>query len=105
MAKRRSIKVYGQSGYKYQETRTIMLKGMRLKESGFEIGDYISVVCEDGKLIITPDAERAELEKAEAEIMENERKAMQKRVKDKRRQLLEQRMAENQIEYVTRTEE
>ena len=30
MAKRRSIKVYGQSGYKYQETPTIMLKGMLL---------------------------------------------------------------------------
>ena len=72
MAKKRSIKVYGQSGYKYQETPTIMLKGMWLKELGFEIGDYISVVCEDGKLIITPDTERAELEKAEAEIMEKE---------------------------------
>ena len=31
MAKKRSIKVYGQSGYKYQETPTIMLKGMWLK--------------------------------------------------------------------------
>lgn len=105
MAKKRSIKVYGQSGYKYQETSTIMLKGMWLRELGFEIGDYISVVCENGKLIITPDAERAGVEKVEAEIMENERKAMQKRVKDKRRQLLEQRVAENQIEYVTCTEE
>ena len=70
MEKRRSIKVYGQSGYKYQETPTIMLKGMWLKEFGFEIGDYISVVCEDGKLVITSDTERAELEKAEVEIME-----------------------------------
>lgn len=43
MAKKRSIKVYGQSGYKYQETPTIMLKGMWLKELGFDIGDYISV--------------------------------------------------------------
>ena len=38
LAKKRSIKVYGQSGYKYQETPTIMLKGMWLKELGFEIG-------------------------------------------------------------------
>ena len=82
-----------------------MLKGMWLKESGFEIGDYISVACEDGKLIITPDTERAELEKAEAEIMENERKAMQKRVKERRRELLERRVAECQIEYGTCTEE
>ena len=34
MAKKRSIKVYGQSGYKYHETPTIMLKGMWLKELG-----------------------------------------------------------------------
>ena len=105
MAKKRSIKVYGQSGYKYQETPTIMLKGMWLKELGFEIGDYISIVCEDGKLIITLDTERAEREKAEAEIMESESKAMRKRVKEKRRQLLEQRVAESQIEYVTGTKE
>ena len=105
MEKRRSIKVYGQSGYKYQETPTIMLKGMWLKELGFEIGDYISIVCEDGKLIITLDTERAEREKAEAEIMESESKAMRKRVKEKRRQLLEQRVAESQIEYVTSTKE
>ena len=105
MAKRRSIKVYGQSGYKYQETPTIILKGMWLKELGFEIGDYISIVCEDGKLIITLDTERAEREKAEAEIMESESKAMRKRVKEKRRQLLEQRVAESQIEYVTGTKE
>ena len=32
MAKKRSVKVYGQSGYKYRETPTIMLKGMWLKE-------------------------------------------------------------------------
>ena len=73
MAKKRSIKVYGQSGYKYQETPTIMLK-----ELGFDIGDYISVTCEDGRLVITPDAERAAVKAAEAEFMEREMKALQK---------------------------
>lgn len=33
MSKKRSIKVYGQSGYKYRETSTIILKGMWLKEA------------------------------------------------------------------------
>ena len=70
MAKKRSIKVYGQSGYKYRETPTITLKGMWLREAGFDIGDYISVICEDGKLIITQDAERAAVKAAEAEFME-----------------------------------
>lgn len=79
MAKKRNIKVYGQSGYRYQETPTIMLKGMWLKELGFDIGDYISVTCEDGRLVITPDAERAAVKAAEAEYMEREMKALQKR--------------------------
>lgn len=57
MSKKRSIKVYGQSGYKYRETPTIMLKGMWLKEAGFDVGDYISVTCEDGKIVIARDAE------------------------------------------------
>ena len=56
MARKRSVKVYGQSGYKYKETPTIMLKGLWLKEAGFDIGDYISVTCEDGKIIITQEA-------------------------------------------------
>ena len=55
----RNMKVYGMSGYNYKSTPTIMLKGMWLAELGFDIGDYISVSCENGKLIITPDAERA----------------------------------------------
>ena len=74
MAKKKSVKVYGQSGYKYRETPTIMLKGMWLKEAGFDIGDYISVACEDGKIIITQDAERAAVKAAEAEFMEREMK-------------------------------
>lgn len=79
MAKKRSIKVYGQSGYKYRETPTIMLKGQWLKEAGFNIGDYISVTCANGKLIIAQDAERAAVKAAEAEYMEREMKALQKR--------------------------
>ena len=79
MAKKRSVKVYGQSGYKYKETPTIMLKGLWLKEAGFDIGDYISVTCEDGKIIITQDVERAAEKAAEAELMEREMKALQKR--------------------------
>lgn len=79
MAKKRSIKVYGQSGYKYRETPTIMLKGQWLKEAGFDIGNYISVTCEAGKLIIAQDAERAAVKAAEAEFMEREMKALQKR--------------------------
>ena len=94
MAKKRSVKVYGQSGYKYRETPTIMLKGMWLKEAGFDIGDYISVTCEDGKIIITQDAERAAVKAAEDEFMEREMKALQKRYEAEKVKIRAQMVAE-----------
>lgn len=97
--KNRSIKVYGQSGYKYKDTPTIMLKGMWLRELGFDIGDYISISCENGKLVITPDAERAELAKAEAEFMERETKALQKKFQKEKERLHLQFVAERTAEY------
>ncbi|MDD6515194.1 MAG: SymE family type I addiction module toxin [bacterium] len=97
--KNRSVKVYGMSGYKYQSTPTIMLKGNWLKELGFEIGDYISISCENGKLVITPDVERAELTKAEVEFMERETKALQKKFQKEKERLHLQFVAERKAEY------
>lgn len=94
MAKKRSVKVYGQSGYKYRETPTIMLKGLWLKEAGFEVGDYISVTCENGKIIITQDTERAAVKAAEAEFMEREMKALKKRYEAEKVKIRAQMVAE-----------
>lgn len=95
----RSMKVHEQSGYNYKATPTIILKGQWLKEMGFEIGDYISVSCESGKLIITPDAEKAAMAKAEAEFMEKEMKKLQKRFQAKKEHLHAQFVAERTAEY------
>jgi len=89
MAKKRSIKVYGQSGYKYQETPTIMLKGMWLKELGFDIGDYISVTCEDGRLVITPDAERAAVANAEKMFMDKGLSDLRKKFQKEKQSMIE----------------
>lgn len=50
----RNFKVYSQSGYHYQDTATITLKGKWLKELGFDSNTPIEVKCEDGKLTIVP---------------------------------------------------
>lgn len=94
MSKKRSIKVYGQSGYKYRETPTIMLKGIWLKEAGFDVGDYISVTCEDGKIVIAKDAERAAVKAAEAEFIDREMKALQKRYEAEKVKIRAQMVAE-----------
>ena len=97
--KNRSVKVYGMSGYKYRETPTIMLKGNWLRDLGFNIGDYISVTCEDGKLVIELDAEKAEMKKAEAAFMEKELKALQKRFEAEKEAIHAQYVAEQEVRY------
>ena len=99
MKKNRSMKVYGQSGYRYQTMPTILLKGKWLQELGFQIGDYISVSCEDGKLIITPDAERAAMAEAETSFMEKEMQKLQKRFKAEKAALHAQFVAERGAGY------
>lgn len=79
MKKNRSIKVLCKSGYQYKSTPAIVLKGQWLKELGFEIGDYVSISCENGKLVITPDAERAAMEEAETAFMEREMASLKKK--------------------------
>ena len=49
----RNLKVIEQSGYRYQVTPTVMLKGKWLSEFGFDIGTPVIVECEDGRIIIT----------------------------------------------------
>lgn len=51
---RRNLKVYGSSGYNFQTTPLIMLKGKWLKDIGFDSDTPIEVRCEDGKITITP---------------------------------------------------
>ena len=50
--KNRKMKVYGTSGYKNKNTPTIILKGIWLEKSGFEIGEEIEVKCEKDRLLI-----------------------------------------------------
>lgn len=48
--KKHNLKVYGQSGYKYKETPTIILKGQWLKKAGFEVGNRITLECDNGTI-------------------------------------------------------
>ena len=99
MAKKRSIKVYGQGGYQHKDTPTIMLKGKWLEELGFQFGDYISVNCEDGKLVITLDAERVALEETKKEFMEKELKALEHKYQLEKKKMLDRFVAEKEAGY------
>lgn len=95
----RNVKVYGMSGYRYKPTSTIMLKGQWLKELGFNIGGYVLVSCENGRLVITLDTEKATMMKAEAAFMERETKLQQKRFEAEKQKWRAQFVAERQAQY------
>lgn len=57
----RNMKVYNVRRYEdYKDTPTTIMKGEWLKEAGFDIGSLIQVECENGKLVITPEASYAD---------------------------------------------
>jgi antitoxin component of MazEF toxin-antitoxin module len=97
--KNRNLKVIAQSGYQYQSVPAIRLCGKWLQSVGFNIGDFISVRCEDGKLIIEPDVERARMEEAEKAFMDRELKSLQKRLEAEKEKLHAQFVAERSAEY------
>ena len=49
----RTLKVYGMSGNKYNDTPTIMMKGKWLEKFEFKVGQKYNVDCQNGKLIIS----------------------------------------------------
>ena len=96
---KRSMKVYGMSGYKYQQVPTVMLQGKWLEQLGFAIGDFVSVSCENGKIIITPDAEKVAMKEAEAAFMERELVSLKKRFESEKEKIHAQFVAEQEARY------
>ena len=96
---KRSMKVYGMSGYKYQQVPTVMLKGKWLEQLGFAIGDFVSVSCENGKIIITPDVEKAAMKDAESAFMEKELVSLKKRFEAEKEKIHAKFVAEQEARY------
>lgn len=73
----RNMKVYEQSGHNYKPTPVIMLKGQWLKAAGFDVGDQVQVKCEEGRLVIVLNEERAKMLEEEQAFIEEETKKFQ----------------------------
>lgn len=53
---KRTLKVYGMSGYRYNDTPTIMMKGKWLEDFGFKVGKKYIVECKENSLLIKIDS-------------------------------------------------
>ncbi|WP_195612959.1 SymE family type I addiction module toxin [[Clostridium] symbiosum] len=83
---KRDLKVCEQSGYRYKPTPMLMLKGAWLEEWGFTANMPVTVQCEEGKLIIVLNKERAKrLEEEKAYIEEETKKFQAQLVAERKR--------------------
>ena len=53
MARKQKLYEQSMSGSSYTQVPTIILKGQWLKAAGFEAGQYVEVVCEGNKIILS----------------------------------------------------
>lgn len=97
--KTRNIKVCRQPGYDRKPTPEIKLSGQWLKSAGFEIGDLIRVECEDGKLVILLDRERAEELEAEKAFMAEETRKLKVRFEAEKKEIHARFVAERKAGY------
>ena len=97
--KTRNIKVCRQPGYDRKPTPEIKLSGQWLKAAGFEIGDLIRVECEDGRLVILLDRERAEELEAEKAFMAEETRKLKARFEAEKKEIHARVVAERKAAY------
>lgn len=78
----RKLKIYEQNqGTNYTPVPTIIIKGLWLKESGFNAGEYLEVEVEDGKrIILTKAAAPAPKEKSFNQKIEELTSAQKKKL-------------------------
>ena len=96
----RELKVSSFSGYGYKSAPMLRIQGLWLEELGFNIGDPILVKCEDGKLVITLDRERAQAEQEEQAILDEEMQKLKKRFEVEKKKLYQQIVAEREARYM-----
>ena len=82
-----------------------MMRIVRNKSNIIFIRNYnckiLSITCENGKLVITPDAERAAIAEAEADFMEREIESLKKKFEVEKAKLHAQFVAEQGAGYAT----
>lgn len=97
--KTRNIKVCRQPGYNRKPAPEIKLSGQWLKEIGFEIGSLVKVECEDGRLVISLDAEREAMLEAQKAFMEEETRKLKVRYEREKQEIYSQYVAEREMGY------
>ena len=95
----RELKVSSFSGYGYKTAPMLRIQGLWLEELGFNVGEPILVKCEDGKLIITVDQDRAIAKEKEQAYLDAEMKKLQKKFEAEKKKIYQQIVAERKEAY------
>ena len=95
----RELKVSSFYNYGSKISPMLRLQGLWLEDFGFKIGEPILVKCEDGKLIISLDHERALAKEKEQAFLDEEMAKIQKRYEIEKKRIYQQVVAEREGRY------
>lgn len=95
----RELKVSSFSNYGCKMAPMLRLQGQWLEAFGFQIGEPILVKCEDGKLIITLDKDRALMEEKKQAFLSAEMQKLEKKYEAEKKKLYRQMVAEREVRY------
>ena len=95
----RELKVSSFRGYGYKTAPMLRIQGLWLEELGFNVGEPILVKCEEGKLIITVDQDRAIAQEKEQAYLDAEMKKLQKKFEAEKKKIYQQIVAERKEAY------
>lgn len=77
----------------------LRVSGLWLEELGFKTGDFVRIKCEDGRLIISLNEEKAREKAEEKAFMEEEMKKLQKRFQKEKEEIHARYVAERKVGY------
>ena len=95
----RELKVGSFYNYGSKEAPMLRLQGLWMQDFGFKIGDPVLVKCEDGKLIISVDHDRAAAKEREQAYLDKEMHKLQKRFEQEKKKIYQQVVAEREVRY------
>lgn len=77
----------------------LRIQGLWMKDLGFNIGDAVRVKCEDGRLVISLDGERADRLEAKKMFLEGENKKLRNRYEKEKEEIYKNYVAEHRESY------
>lgn len=93
----RELKISSTNSYGSKDSPMLRIRGRWLEELGFNIGDYVLVKCEDGKLTVTADRNGSGFREKELAYLDEEMKKLKTKYEKEKKMIYRKVMSEREV--------